>query len=144
MDAEAVQSMLRDDHAEWEALVAVLEANPDGPLHGPESPDWTARDVYAHLARWVETSTAAMESWLSSRTIPTPPEGNDDEINARWRQEDSGLSLAEARARAQHAFERRVAVIQSIPEDRWDALLEATAHADDARHYRSHREYIVA
>ena len=146
MNAEAVRAMLAEDRAEWQALVAVLDAHPDGPLHDPESPEWTARDVYAHLARWINHSTEAFESWLASRTLPPPAEGmegNDDEINARWQAEDSGLTLAEARERAQHAFERRIRAIESVPPDRWDPILDATAHADDAHHYRAHRSFII-
>jgi hypothetical protein len=144
MDAEAVQAMLREDRAEWALLVAALDAHPDGPLHDPESPEWTARDVYAHLARWIEHSTAAFESWLATRALAAPQlEGTDDEINARWQAEDQRLTLDEARAWAQRAFDRRIAVIEAAPPDRWDPVLEATAHADDAKHYRNHRAYIV-
>jgi len=143
MEADAIANMLAEDRAEWAALVAVLDACPDGPLHDPESPEWNAGDVYAHLARWMDNSMAAFQSWLANRTIPPPPEGDDDTINARWQREDSGLTLDEARARAQQAFERRIRAIESVPAERWDAVLEATAKADAAGHYRNHRSYIV-
>jgi hypothetical protein len=51
MDATAIAAMLAEDRREWAALCAALDAHPEGPLHDPESPTWTARDVYAHLAR---------------------------------------------------------------------------------------------
>ncbi len=143
MDADAVREMLDEDRQEWQALCAALDAHPDGPLHDPESPEWTSRDVYAHLARWMEHSTAAFQSWLANRTIPKGPEGDDDEINARWQAEDSGLTLDEARARAQRAFGTRIAAIEAAPPDRWDEVLEATARADAAGHYRDHRSYIA-
>jgi hypothetical protein len=147
MDLEALRDMLHEDRAEWQTLVAALDAHPGGPLHDPESPTWTARDVYAHLARWINHSTDAFESWLASRTLPPPAndmEGNDDEINARWQAEDSHLSLDEARARAQRAFDRRIRAIEAAPADRWDdPILDATAHADGAKHYRNHRSYIA-
>lgn len=143
MDADAGAAMLREDRAEWDALCAVLDAHSDAPLHDPESPDWTARDVYAHLARWINNSTDAFDSWLVTRTLPAAPEGNDDEINARWQAEDSGLTLDEARSRAQQAFERRTSAIESAPSERWDPILEATANADGAEHYRNHRRYIA-
>jgi hypothetical protein len=145
MDADAIAAMLAEDRAEWEALAAVLDAHPEGALHDPESPDWTSRDVYAHLARWIEHSTNALESWVATRTLPPPSDamkGNDDEINARWQAEDSNLSLKDARARAYAQFERRIKVIESVPADRWDQIAEATAKADDAKHYRNHRRYI--
>jgi len=144
MDLEALRAMLHEDRAEWQALVAALDAHPDGPLHDPESPTWTARDVYAHLARWINHSTDDLESWLASRTIPKTLEGDDDTINARWQAEDSHFTLEEARARAQQAFERRIRAIEAAPADRWDdPILDAIAHADDATHYRKHRSYIA-
>ncbi len=154
MDAADITAMLAEDRREWAALCATLDAHPDGPLHDQPSPltplpegegnppEWTARDVYAHLARWINNSTDGFESWLASRTIPTPPEGDDDTINARWQREDSALTLDEARDRAQRAFDRRIRAIESAPADKWDQILEATAHADDAHHYRAHHGYI--
>ena len=141
MDAQAVAAMLREDRAEWEALVALLEAHPEESLHDAGSPPWMSCDVYAHLARWIERSTAELEARLAGRTIP-PLEGTDDEINARWQQEDSGLSLEEARQRAQKAFERRLRAIENVPSDRWDQVLELIAHADGAKHYANHRRYV--
>jgi len=144
MTPQDVAGMLREDREEWEALCAVLDAHPEGALHDPESPEWAARDVYAHFARWINHSTEAFESWLATRALPEKTlEGSDDEINARWQAEDSGQSLAEARESAQQAFERRMRAIESAPADRWgDKILEATAEADGARHYRSHRSYV--
>ena len=142
MDAEAVAATLREDRAEWEALAAVLEAHPEETLHDAGSPSWMSRDVYAHLARWIEHSTAALEARLAGRTLPQL-EGTDDEINARWQQEDSRLNLSEARERARMAFERRLRVVEAVPIDRWDEVLGTIARADGAEHYVSHRGAIV-
>ena len=142
MDSEAVAAMLRQDRAEWEALVAALEAHPEEILHDASAPPWTSRDVCAHLARWMERSTAELGARLEGRTLP-PLEGADDEINARWQQEDSGLSLDGAKSRAEQAFESRLRAIQAVPAARWDKVLEAIARADGAEHCANHRKYIV-
>jgi len=142
VDTEAVAAMLHRDRAEWEALVAVLEAHPEQRLHAEGSPSWVSRDVYAHVTRWIRHSTGDLEARLAGRTL-TPLEGTDDEINARWQREDSALSLDEARQRAREAFERRIRAIESVPPGRWDAALEAIANADGAEHYASHRRYIA-
>src|SRR3990172_5508639 len=134
--------MLHRDRAEWEALVAVLEAHPEQRLHGEGSPSWVSRDVYAHLARWIRHSADDLEARLGGRTLP-PLEGTDDEINARWQREDSALSLDEARQRAREAFERRIRAIERVPPGRWGAALEAVANADGAEHYANHRRYIA-
>jgi len=138
-----VSSMLRDDRAAWDELVAVLEAHPRVVLHDPASPwRWTSRDVYAHLARWLTRSMDELEAALAGARLPAL-EGTEDEINTRWQREDSSLSLEEARARAQEAFDRRVRLVESVPDDRWDAALERIARYDGAEHYRAHRGYIV-
>lgn len=142
MDAEAIAAMQREDRAEWQALLAILDKHSDEPLHRAGSPAWVSRDVYAHLARWIERSTDELEARLRGRSLAALP-GTEDEINARWQQEDSQLSLGEARDWAQRAFERRLRVIQAVPSDRWDQVLEMMAHADGAKHYAAHRTYIT-
>ncbi len=142
MDSETVAAMLSEDRAVWEGLVAVLEAHPEESLHDAGSPSWTSRDVYAHLARWIERSTAELEARLTGTSIPKL-QGTDDEINARWQREDSGLSLGEARERARIAFDRRLRVVEAVPIDLWDEGLKCIARADGAEHYSSHRASIV-
>ena len=143
MDSQAVAAMLRSDRAEWKALVAVLQAHPEQRLHADGSPPWVARDVYAHLARWITRSTDDLEARLAGRILP-PLEGSDDEINARWQGEDSALSLDEARHRAGETFEHRLRAIEGVAADRWDPVLEAMARADGAEHYANHRRYTDA
>jgi hypothetical protein len=133
--------MLRRDREEWGALTAALEARPTGALHGPESSAWEAKDVYAHLARWINNSTDALEAWIDGRRL-IPPKGTDDEINARWQAEDAAYTLAEAQVRAQRAFARRLAAVESVPPARWDPILEKMAKADGHEHYANHRRYI--
>src|SRR3990170_3452242 len=121
MDTTSAQAMLREDRAEWEALCAALDAHPDGPLHDPEAPEWTARDVYTHLARMMESTTALMEAILAGRpSSDFEPfdefEGDDeDAINARIQRKYSHMTLDEARERAQRAFERRIRAAESVP-----------------------------
>jgi hypothetical protein len=136
-----VEALIREDRREWAHLCEALDARPDGPLHDPESPEWNARDVYAHLARWIAHSTDDLESVLAGGSISIV-DGADADINARWQAEDKSLTLAEARAKALQAFERRIRAIESVPADRWNPGLEAISHADDAKHYRAHRSWI--
>ncbi len=91
--------------------------------------------------RWIERSRSELEARLEGGTLQQLA-GTDDEINARWQQEDSELSLDEARERAQQAFERRLRAIEGVPTARWDEMLKAIACADGAEHYAGHRSYI--
>ncbi len=145
MDAEGVAQMLREDREEWEALVAVLEAHPEGPLHDPNSPDFTSRDVYAHLAHMMEISTKQMEAKLAASPAPSPwPKGlSEDEVNARIPQQHSQMSFDEARTWAQRAFDGLLRAIELVPFDKWDGELEFYVRADGADHFRGHRTYIA-
>ena len=142
MDAVPVQEMLLEDRREWHSLVTLLEASPYEPLHDPESPGWISRDVYTHLASWMQHSTGELEARLAGQTV-APLEGTDDEINADFRAAHNHMSLDEARAWAQREFDRRTDAIEAVPPERWDPILEAVARADGAQHYRAHHGYIA-
>lgn len=139
---EDIDNMLSRDKEQWAALVALLDDAGDRVVHEPGSPPWNARDVYAHLARWTDHSTGALEARRDGRDPPPPPPGADDEINARWQAEDQNISFEEARRRAHTAYQRRLDAIASVPDSSWDSALRATAHADGYQHYESHRRYI--
>ena len=57
MDAKALAHMLSERRREWALLCEALDAHPEGALHDPASPEWTARDVFTHLAAMMEGST---------------------------------------------------------------------------------------
>jgi len=118
MDKETVAQMISQDRTEWSLLTAVLDAHPDEILHESQAPPWTSRDVYAHLARWLVQSNKDMEAYCAGRGV-SPPVGDADEVNSR-----------------------RLAIIASIPIDRWDKELERIAHYDGAEHLAAHRRYI--
>ena len=142
MDAVAIAEMLRKDRHEWRKLATMLEAHPDEPLHDPNSPTWTSRDIYAHLARWMERTTEQLKAELAGQPLPPIP-GTDDEINARWQAEDSHLSLEQAREWAQQAFDHRIRAIESVPGDQWNDTREAIARGDGDEHYAAHLSYIL-
>ncbi|MEE8550303.1 MAG: hypothetical protein V3T08_03510, partial [Gemmatimonadota bacterium] len=93
---EDVEAMLQRDQDQWHALVTLLDAAGHAAVHQPPAPPWNARDVYAHLARWIAHSTDAFEAHRAGRGPPPDQPGTDDEINARWQAEDASLSLAQA------------------------------------------------
>ena len=137
-----VAEMLRRDREEWEKLVTVLDSHPGGPVHDPESPEWEACHVYAHLARWINKSMDDFEALIAGRPRPAPPEGDDDAINARWRRDDATIDFADARNRAHGAYERRLHLIESVPDGHWTNPLIAVAHADGYQHFAGHRRYV--
>ena len=142
MSPNDVAEMLRRDREEWEKLVTVLDSHPGGPVHDPESPEWEARHVYAHLARWINKSMDDFEALIEGHPLPAPPAGDDDAINARWRRDDATIDFPDARNRAHSAYERRLRLIESVSEQNWSNPLIAVAHADGYQHFASHRRYV--
>jgi Flavin reductase like domain len=65
IDAADPLEMLREDRAEWDALVVLLDAHPRQALHRGTSV-WTSRDIYAHLARWIEHCRARLPTRRST------------------------------------------------------------------------------
>ncbi|MEE8419727.1 MAG: DinB family protein [Dehalococcoidales bacterium] len=143
MNDTEVDVLIREEIAEWEALKKVLEAHPEESLHDPTSPEWTSRDVYAHIIRWWQYSIDSIEILLKGEQLSSL-EGTEEEINSRWQQEDRGMGLVEARTLAQSTFERWLRTIRSISTDQWDEQLEEMVQMDGAEHYREHRSYIIA
>jgi len=144
MNAGLIEKMLNEDKNEWEAFVALLDSHPEENLHDPESPPWTNRDVFAHLARWTIYSIEQLEGRIAGRK---PPSLDDtiDEINIRWQIEDSRISLVEARERAIEAYEKWARTIESVPPEYWSEELELLAGITDGKHwhYALHRKYII-
>jgi hypothetical protein len=137
MNAEMVQI----DRLEFDLLTSILDASPKINLHEPNLPPWASRDVYAHLARWMNYSNRNMPAYCAGKSVATPPD-NSENLNAQWKQEDSSMTLRQAKQKAYEAFELRVHIIQSIPLNRWDKELKKIALHDGAEHFAAHRSYV--
>ena len=142
-----MQAMIAEDREEWGQLVTMLDAHPEGTLHDPESLEWTARDVYTHQARLMQSTTTLLAT-LAGVAVPAADafdefQGDDENnVNARIQEKYSHMSLGEARAWAQRVFEERIRTIEAVPPERWDAQLDELAPGDGAAHYRGHMSYI--
>ena len=56
-----VQGVMRDEERWWNAIEAALDAHPGGRFHLEGDP-WDARDVWAHLARWLNRAVDVCEA----------------------------------------------------------------------------------
>lgn len=143
MEAEAVQELIREDRTAWAALVVVLEAHPDGALHDPESPEWTSRDVYTHLASMMEGTTKTLQDRLAGKPKPDYSHIDEDRWNAHLQKKHAHMSLEEARSWASRALDERCAAFEAVPLERWDDELREIASHDGADHFRGHSSYIA-
>ena len=144
MDAATIRAQVADDRAEWTRLRERLDAHPDGPLHDPEAPEWTSRDVYTHLAQMMQWTAKEIERVAAGepkRAYDTSV--SEDDWNAKLRERYQLMTLDEARKWANEAFERRERAIESVSLDRWDDELIEVASHDGADHFRGHLSYLV-
>jgi 6-pyruvoyltetrahydropterin/6-carboxytetrahydropterin synthase len=136
----AIERMLAMDDEAWAGLSAALDAHPDVNLHEPGSAPWNSRDIYAHLARWMEFSTGALKAGLAGTAVTEP--ADPEAMNEQWHAADAGLSLPEARQWAVHAYEERKRTIRNIPPSRWGGDIEKYARFDGAQHIGHHLGYL--
>lgn len=141
---ERVQAIIDGDREEWQKLTAILDSRPDEVLHDPESPEWTARDVYTHLTHMMEWTARAIETAAAGEKRLIPQNDlSEDEWNAELKRRSEHLSLEEAREHAQAAFQHRIRAIESVADERWDEELFEIASHDGADHFRGHMSYVV-
>jgi hypothetical protein len=142
MNAEQIKALLSIDLIVWDELAWLLEKHPEENLHAAGSTPWNSRDVYAHLARWLNRSSAHIEAYCNGKKLPEFP-ASPEEMNDIWQREDSSLTLAEARTKAGVALANRLAAVEAIPTDKWDTEMHRIVSFDGATHYAMHINYIV-
>lgn len=148
MDSGLEAELAVGDRA-WAELVAALDtAAPSRPLHDPDSPDWTSRDVYTHFVRMHEASARAIRSEMQGQSVDWEPEDTAQRIAKMERRNDARVesdrqhSLEQARRLAHESREVYRDLICSLTTEQWRAF--GRKHSDDllGGHYRGHLRYI--
>lgn len=137
--------LLAAGDAAWAALCAVLDAaDPEVPLHDPDSPEWTSRDVYTHFLRMHAGSARAIRFELEHDERYQWSGVDENELNERNVAEDRTLGLEEARQQAVDARADYRALVAGLSDEAFEAI--GRRHGDDllGGHYRGHLEYIEA
>jgi len=127
----------------WAQLRAVLDAaDPALPLHDPDSPDWTSRDVYTHFLRMHEGSARAIRYELKTGERYEWLGGDEDALNELNAAADRMLGFEDARQRAIEARLDYRALIANLSNPEFEEI--GRRHGDDllGGHYRGHLEYI--
>ena len=137
--------LMREGDAAWTELCAVLDAtDPDTPLHAPDSPEWTSRDVYTHFWRMHSSSMHAIRSELGTGDHFEWPGIDEDELNERHAAIDRVISFEDARRVAIESRQQYRALVASLTDAQFDDI--GRCHGDDllGGHYRGHLSYIRA
>lgn len=92
------EELMAAGDAAWSELCAVLDsADPETPLHDPNSPEWTSRDVYTHFLRMHAGSARAIRHELETGKRYQWSGLDENELNERHVAEDRSITLEEAR-----------------------------------------------
>lgn len=135
--------LMAEGDADWAALCAALDrADPGTPLHDPEAPEWTSRDVYTHFWRMHSGSARAIRFELEHDERYQWSGLDEDELNERNVAEDRALSLDDARQRAIDARADYRGLVAALSNEAFEAI--GRRHGDDllGGHYRGHLGYI--
>jgi len=143
MHAVDINALLTEDRKEWDALLPVLDTRPTGTVHGNGKNAWDSRDVYAHIAHWLRYSNDNLAKAREGQPVRLVDESQIEDINHKWQQKDSQLTLQAARQWALTEFARRIELIKSMPDIFWDHDNLRLVSFDGASHFRDHRHYIT-
>ena len=144
IEGERHELMAAGDAA-WTELCAVLDAaEPAMPLHDPDSPEWTSRDVYTHFLRMHAGSARAIRHELETGERYQWSGLDENDLNEQNVAEDRAISLDEARRLAIEARTDYRALVAALDDDAFERI--GRRHGDDllGGHYRGHLEYIEA
>jgi hypothetical protein len=143
---------IRADQQFWRDLAA--EVGPDRySVPGPMG-EWSFGDMAGHLLAWRRRTIGRLEAIAQGAPEPAPPwpaelgsmDDDVDAINAWMREQDEGVAPEQLVADYDASFDRIVAILDSMPDDRFTdphpiAWLEAPlVEADFAGHL--HEEHV--
>ena len=112
------------EHAAWQALLTAIGED-RMTLPGAAEPDWTVKDVIAHLTAWRRRSCDRLEAALHHAPLALPPWPADldedspdgtDRINDWFLQAARRQSPAEVLAESEATWARLEALVRALPE----------------------------
>lgn len=112
---------VRESYQQFEALVAPLSVEQ---LTKPNvNGDWSVKDNLAHLTAWHEYVLGRLQALRNGTTPPEwmPGLSTEDEINERVYQMNKDRPLADVQADFRTSFERVLAAVEALSEERLNA-----------------------
>lgn len=137
------EQLMREGDESWVELCAVLDAaEPGVPLHDPDSPQWTSRDVYTHFIRMHSGSARAIRWEIEHGERYVFSVLDEDELNERNVAQDRSIDLDESSRLARESRDVYRALVTRLTEEQFEAI--GRRHGDDllGGHYRGHLTYI--
>jgi hypothetical protein len=129
--------LIREEDQAWAELREVVEGLPaDAALEDGYQPDWSVKDLLAHLACWMAEAAQALQQMRlgTYRTV----ELDEDEMNARFYEACRDLDLHDVWAQLHSARGRMLEELDLLPEGRLDKHAVSWFRDNGAEHYREH------
>ena len=121
MSLDTSKAQLLDDlRHEQDAFEALLDEIGDERMTQLVAPDWSLKDIVAHLTGWRIRSVARFQAALRHEPQPAPPWPadlqTDDEINAWIYAANRDKSVADVRRESRATFDQLVETLAAFPE----------------------------
>lgn len=121
MGLDTSKAQLLDDlRHEQDGFEALLDEIGDERMTQLVAPDWSLKDIVAHLTGWRIRSVARFQAALRHEPQPAPPWPadlqTDDEINAWIYAANRDKSVADVRRESRATFDQLVETLAAFPE----------------------------
>jgi hypothetical protein len=129
--------LIREEDEAWAELRALVRGLPDDlVLEDGYQPDWSVKDLLAHLACWMAEAAQALQQMRLGTY--RREDLDEDEMNARFYEACRDLDLHDVWAQLHSARGRMLEELDLLPEDRLDEHAAAWFRDSGAEHYREH------
>jgi hypothetical protein len=129
--------LIRTEDEAWAELREAVEGlSPDRAVEDGYQPDWSVKDLLAHLACWMAEAAQALQQMRLGTYQRV--ELDEDEMNARFWEACRDLDLHDVWAQLHSARARLLEELDLLPEDRLDEHAIAWFRDSGADHYREH------
>jgi hypothetical protein len=129
--------LIRGEDTAWAELRGVLDSvSPDVMVEDGYQPDWSIKDLLAHLACWLAEAAQALQQMRlgSYRKL----ELDEDEMNRRFWEACRDLDLHDVWAQIHSARGRMLEELDLLPQERLDDHAAAWFRDSGAAHYGEH------
>lgn len=129
--------LIREEDRAWAELREVVkDLPPDRAIEDGYQPDWSVKDVLAHLACWMAEGAQALQQ-MRTGTYEDPHLDIDAE-NARFYEACRDLDLHDVWAQLHSSRARMLEELDLLPEDRLDDHAVSWFRDNGAEHYGEH------
>jgi hypothetical protein len=136
-DAMKVDELIREEDEGWAELRGSVRGLPeDLVLEDGYQPEWSVKDLLAHLACWMAEAAQTLQQMRMGTY--EDPKLDTDQVNARFYEACRDLDLHDVWAQLHSARGRMLEELDLLPENRLDEHAISWFRDSGVEHYREH------